>query len=112
MWSPTADSTSFRTTPRSPSTTTTARRAAAGTGIRARMEVARRSGAVRRESVEPVYPAAGSNIAADGRDISDWRGGLYATAGVGAATGRLSDDSGAHVLSRREPRCDGHHGYG
>ena len=36
----------------------------------------------------------------------------HAVAGFGAAAGRLPDDSGAHLLSRRQPRRDGHHGDG
>ena len=39
-------------------------------------------------------------------------GGVPATAGFGAAGGRLSDDSGGDVLSGRRSRCDGVVGHG
>src|SRR5580658_7754326 len=56
-------------------------------------------GATRRESLSPVYPAAGSHLLADGRHPVGRHGWLYTTAGLRAAGSGLSNYSGAHVLS-------------
>src|SRR5215471_5323491 len=55
------------------------------------------------ESLAAVHTAADRNIAADGGNPADWLCCLQTAAGFGPAGGRLSDDSGGHVLSRREP---------
>src|SRR5208282_5651841 len=104
MSSPTAASISCRTKPRSPFRT------------RLRRLPPRRPrpppprGAAPREPIASVYPAAGSHIFADGRNPPGWSGWLYATAGLRIAGSRLSDHSGAHVLSRSKPDGDGDHG--
>ena len=61
-------------------------------------------------AVEPfatLHSSAGRNIAADGRRPARRRCGLQAVTRLGAAGGRLSDDPGPHVLSRRQPGRDG-----
>src|SRR5437016_6579565 len=70
--------------------------------------------AVRRNPDEPfpaIYLAAGRDRPADGRHSAGRHGGLSAVAGLGIAAGRLSHDSSADVLSRRQPYGDGlvHH---
>src|SRR5208282_1263943 len=106
MSSPTAASISCRTKPRSPFRT------------RLRRLPPRRPrpppprGAAPREPIASVYPAAGSHIFADGRNPPGWSGWLYATAGLRIAGSRLSDHSGAHVLSRSKPDGDGDDGDG
>ena len=59
------------------------------------------------EPVAPVHPAADRDLAADGGAAARGRRRLPAAAGLGAAAGRLPDDPGGHVLSRRQPRRDG-----
>src|ERR1700683_2656136 len=82
--------------------------------LRARLRINRRANALRpvrrgaapRESISPVYLAAGCGLFADGchstgRDL--W---LYGAAGVRLAGSRLSDHPGAHVLSGSQPDSD------
>src|SRR3984885_3077073 len=118
MSSPTAGSTSFRTTRKSRSTTVIPRDRPARLAMPltaetpAARKAGKRAGAINREPVSPVYFAAGGDLAADGRDIPGWSRGLHAAAGVGAPASRLPHDSGGHVLSRRQPRCHGHDCHG
>ena len=58
------------------------------------------------EPVAPVHPAAGGDLAADGGDHAGRHRRLSVSAALGLARGRLSDDPGADLLSRRQPRCD------
>src|SRR2546425_9690354 len=70
---------------------------------------ARASGAAKRahESLAAVHPAAGGDLALDGRDPARRRDRLPAAAALGASRGGLPDDPGRDLLSRREPRrCD------
>src|SRR6266705_6273977 len=64
---------------------------------------ARASGAAKRahESLAAVHPAAGGDLALDGRDPARRRDRLPAAAALGAARGGLPDDPGRHLLSRR-----------
>src|SRR5215470_14657283 len=55
------------------------------------------------ESFTRLHRAPGGDFAADGGDSVVGRGRLFSVAGFGSAAGRLSDDSGAHVLPRRQP---------
>ncbi len=61
------------------------------------------------ESISAIHSAAGRNFAADGRNSAGGHRRIHAVAGLGAAGGRLPDDPGAHLLSRRQPRRDGDH---
>src|SRR5260370_14243607 len=63
---------------------------------------------LRDEPVTAVYSAAGRHHAADDRHPARRLGGLSATARFRSAAGRLPHDSGANVLSRRQP---GSHGF-
>src|SRR5882757_2181068 len=65
-----------------------------------------------REPVPTIYRTTGSDVAADGGDLAGRPGCVYAATGVGATAGRLSDDPGVDVLSRREPGRDGDDGDG
>ncbi len=71
-----------------------------------------RAGAAPRESISSVYLAAGSHLFADGCNPAGRHRRLYPTAGLRVAGSRLSDHSGAHVLSRRKPDRDGDDGDG
>ena len=64
------------------------------------------------ESVSAIHSAAGRHFAADGRNSAGGHRRLLSAAGFGAAGSRLPDDSGAHVLSRRQPGRDGDHRHG
>ena len=55
------------------------------------------------KSISSVYPAAGGDLFADGRNPPGRPCRLYATACLRAAGSRLSHHSGAHVLSRASP---------
>ena len=60
-------------------------------------------------SVEPVahlHRSAGRDLASDDRDPAHRRGRLSLPAALGVARGRLSDDPGADLLSRRQPGGD------
>src|SRR6516164_2992636 len=59
------------------------------------------------ESVTAVRPAAGGHHIIDGGSDAGRLCSLPAVAGVGLAAGGLSDDSGDHFLSRRQPGSDG-----
>ena len=61
---------------------------------------------------EPFILAPGWNDAAHGGDLVVRLGGLRAPAAVDLAAGRLSDDPGADVLSRRQSGSDDVVGYG
>ena len=67
----------------------------------------RRPGASSRESLAPFRRAAGRDHAADARHRARRHRRLPAAAGVAAAAGGFSDDLGAGVAARREPRDDG-----
>src|SRR5437879_4324112 len=69
---------------------------------------ARASGAAKRahESLAALHPAAGGDLALDGRDPARRRDRLPAAAALGLARGGLPDDPGRHLLSRREPGRD------
>ena len=58
------------------------------------------------EPVAPLYPAPGGDVAADGGDHAGRHVRLPLSAAVGAARGRLPDDPGADLLSRRQPGRD------
>ena len=58
------------------------------------------------EPVAPLYPAPGGDDAADGGDHAGRLVRLPLSAAVGVAGGRLPDDPGADLLSRRQPGCD------
>ena len=60
----------------------------------------------RHESVPPVYPAAGRDIAADGRDHAVGHSGVSFPADFRPAPGRLPDHPGPDLLSRRQPGRD------
>src|SRR4029450_12372603 len=64
------------------------------------------------ESFSPLHPTSGRAIPADGGDSARWCSRLLPTAGVSVAASRLPHDSGADVLSRRQPGRDrvGHYG--
>ena len=59
------------------------------------------------EPIEAIYSSASGHLAPDGGHFACGVCRVCAAAGVGAAAGGLSDDSGADVLSGREPRGDG-----
>ena len=60
------------------------------------------------EPVASVHPAAGRDVAADGRrSLLAGAVALPAAPGLGAAAGRLPDDPGRDVLSGRESRRHG-----
>src|ERR1700756_302170 len=65
----------------------------------------------RDESLAAVYSAARCNHAPDGRRDSGGTGGLPPVASFRASAGGLPHHSGADVLSRRQPGCDGLLGY-
>src|SRR5216117_4625925 len=69
---------------------------------------ARASGAAKRahEPLAAVHPAAGGDLALDGRDPARRRDRLSPLAALGLARGGLPDDPGRHLLSRREPGRD------
>src|SRR5881396_758265 len=73
-----------------------------------RRQKARASGAAKRahESLAALHPAAGGDLALDGRDPARRRDRLPAAAALGLARGGLPDDPGRHLLSRREPGRD------
>src|SRR5271154_5897024 len=98
MLSPTAASTSCRTTPRS--------------SFRTRLPRPARTGAAPRESVSSVHLAASCDFFADGCDPPGRSRRLYATAGLRTAGSRLSDHSGADILSRSKPERGGDDGDG
>src|SRR5204862_4453136 len=56
------------------------------------------------EPLAPLHPAAGGDIAADGRDPARRRDRLPAAAAFGSTRGGLPDDPDRHFLSWREPR--------
>ena len=58
------------------------------------------------ESVAPVHPAAGGDLADDGRRAARGPDRLSRAADRGAAGDRLPDDPGRHALPRREPGGD------
>src|SRR5208282_6529573 len=70
------------------------------------------AGARLRESVSSIHPAAGGDFSADGSHLAGRDGQLYAIAGIGSAASRLSDHSGAHVLSGSKPDGSGNDGDG
>jgi len=55
------------------------------------------------ESLAAVHPAAGGDVAPDGRDPARRRDRLPAAATLGFARGGLPDDPGRHLLSARAP---------
>src|SRR5262249_37636055 len=57
-----------------------------------------------REHLQNVRPETGRDVAPHGRRCPGRVRRLPATAGLGAATGRLSDHADPDVLPRREPR--------
>src|SRR5258708_36561419 len=59
------------------------------------------------ESFKAIYSSASGHLASDGGHFACGICCVCAAAGVGAAAGGLSDDSGADVLSRGEPGGDG-----
>src|SRR5260370_390097 len=63
------------------------------------------------ESIAAIHLASGGDVTTHGGCFAHWRGGFHATTGLGAAGGRLSDDSGCDVLPRSEPgrRCVRNH---
>src|ERR1019366_9926653 len=71
-----------------------------------------RTGAAPRESISSVYLAASCDLFADGCNPLGRSCWLYTTAGLRVAGSRLSDHSGAHVLSRSKPERDGDDGDG
>src|SRR5258705_7667380 len=62
--------------------------------------------------VEAIYSSASGHLASDGGHFACGICCVCAAAGIGAAAGGLSDDSGADVLSRGEPGGDGFVGDG
>src|SRR5207244_1365614 len=58
------------------------------------------------EYLQTVHRSSGSDVAPDDGGAACRRRRVSATAGLRIAAGRLSDDSGRDVLSRREPRSD------
>src|SRR5580692_5449353 len=62
--------------------------------------------------VEAIYSSASGHLASDGGHFACRICCVCAAAGIGAAAGGLSDDSGADVLSRGEPGGDGVFGDG
>ena len=60
-------------------------------------------GGARSESLPDLHPAAGGDVADDGRRGAGRCRCFPATAGLGAAAGRLPDHAGPDVLPRREP---------
>src|SRR5882757_3317786 len=64
------------------------------------------------ESITAIYSSASGHLASDGGHFACGICCVCAAAGVGAAAGGLSDDSGADVLSRGEPGGDGFFGHG
>src|ERR1700676_2423272 len=99
MLSPTVASTSSRTAQRLPS------RPPNHPAPRSRM-------AREHESVSPIYSAASGNFPFDGRHLPGRYCRLYATPGFGLTGGRLSNDSGRHVLSRGQSECRRNDGDG
>src|SRR5579871_1910700 len=77
-----------------------------------RIGAARTAVAPASESLAPIHPAAGRDLADDGRGRARGRHGLPRAVGVGAAGSRLPDDRDHDALSRCESgRHDlGHHG--
>src|SRR5260370_10981866 len=63
------------------------------------------------ESIAAIHLASGGDVTTDGGCFAQWGAGFHATTGLGAAGGRLSDDSGCDVLPRSEPgrRCVRNH---
>src|SRR3979409_2510381 len=59
------------------------------------------------KSIAAVYSSASGHLASDGGHFACRICCVCAAAGVGAAAGGLSDDSGADVLSGGEPGGDG-----
>src|SRR2546426_513112 len=59
------------------------------------------------ESLAPLHPAAGGDVAPDARRAARRLRCLSPAADLGAAAGRLPDDPGVHLLSGREPGGDG-----
>ena len=59
------------------------------------------AGAPHHESVAPVHPPAGGDLAADGRDPARRHRRVSRAAGVRAAQVRLSDHPGRHAVPRR-----------
>ena len=73
-----------------------------------------RGGGVPKEIHEPVtdlYPPADRDVAAHGGHSAGGRGRIQTVAGFRAAGGGLSHHSGHHLLSRRQPGCDGVFGH-
>src|SRR4030088_2682607 len=64
------------------------------------------------KSITAIYSSASGHLASDGGHFACGICCVCAAAGVGAAAGGLSDDSGADVLSRGEPGGDGFFGNG
>src|SRR5260370_31592698 len=64
------------------------------------------------ESFEAIYSSASGHLASDGGHFACGFCCVCAAAGVGAAAGGLSDDSGADVLSGGAPGGDGVFGDG
>src|SRR5882757_830597 len=64
------------------------------------------------ESVEAIYSSASGHLAPDGGHFACGICCVCAAAGIGAAAGGLSDDSGADVLSGGESGGDGFVGDG
>src|ERR1700685_510578 len=71
-----------------------------------------RAGAAPRESIPPFYLAARRDLFADGSNPAGRYCRLYPTARLRLAGSRLSDHSGTHLLSRRQPDGDGDDGDG
>src|ERR1700719_3595876 len=61
----------------------------------------------RNEHIQAVYFTAGRHHIDDGGDLAGGLRGLSAVAGLGAATSRLPDHSGADLLSRCQPGRNG-----
>src|SRR5258707_8682674 len=64
------------------------------------------------KSIEAIHSSASGHLASDGGHFACGICCVCAAAGVGAAAGGLSDDSGADVLSGGEPGGDGVIGHG
>src|SRR5271154_3347893 len=64
------------------------------------------------ESIKAIYSSASGHLAFDGGHFACGFCRVCAAAGVGAAAGGLSDDSGADLLSGSEPGGDGVFGDG
>src|ERR1700722_5232186 len=64
------------------------------------------------EPLSSVYSPPCCDGVADDSNTAGWYRRLHAAACLRVAGGRLSNDSGGHVLSRRKPGCDGDYSNG